>query len=289
MSGAVDLSALAAKAEAARTPAGGPPAGASGGGAVVEVTDATFESDVITPSMRQLVVVELWTPRSAECLQFSPILADVARRSGGRWLLARVDVDASPGIAQAFGVQSVPMTVALAEGRPVAAFNGVQPEAQIQGWIDDVLAKLGPEFAAGAAPEEPQDPRMTAAEQLLDAGDTAAALAAYRAIVAAEPGHTEAQAMVRNLEFINRAQGHDPSIVDTAAPGDLDAQLAAADVLLYAQQPEAAFERVLAVVRTTAGDDRDRARTRLLELFELFEPSEPVVVAARRKLALALY
>lgn len=288
MSGAVDLSALAAQAEAARRTPAGTPAGGSGG-TVIDVTDATFETDVIGRSAQQLVVVELWTPRSAECIQFAPVLSGLAQRAGGQWVLARVDIDASPGIAQAFGVQSVPMVVALAGGQPVAAFNGVQPEAQIQGWLDEVLAKIGPSFGGVPEPAEQQDPRMVAAEELMNSGDVDGALAAYRGIAETDPGNTEAASMVRHLEFITRAQGHDPSIVDDAAPHDLDAQLAAADVLLLSQQPEAAFERILAVVRSTSGDDRDRARTRLLELFELFEPSDPIVVAARRKLTLALY
>ncbi len=294
MSGAVDLSALAAQAEAARRTSAGTPAGATpsegSGGTVIDVTDATFETDVIGRSAQQLVVVELWTPRSAECIQFAPVLSGLAQRAGGQWVLARVDIDASPGIAQAFGVQSVPMVVALAGGQPVAAFHGVQPEAQIQAWLDEVLAKVAPSFGGGASePAEQLDPRMAAAEELMNSGDVDGALAAYRGIAETDPGNTEAASMVRHLEFITRAQGHDPSIVDDAAPHDLDAQLAAADVLLLSQQPEAAFERILAVVRSTSGDDRDRARTRLLELFELFEPSDPIVVAARRKLTLALY
>ena len=109
------------------------------------------------------------------------------------------------------------------------------------------------------------------------------------AIAADEPTNTEAASLVRNLEFMLRASAHDPSIVDTAAPGDVDAQLAAADVLLANQQPEAAFDRIIALVKVTAGDDRTKARTRLLELFELFDPAEPFVITARRKLASALY
>ncbi|MFZ2510557.1 MAG: tetratricopeptide repeat protein [Gordonia sp. (in: high G+C Gram-positive bacteria)] len=293
MSGAVDLSALAAKAEAARqAPVGGSrDADGAGGasGAIVEVTDASFEA-VVARSQEQLVVVELHTPRSPESLELSPVLAGLAERAGGRWLLARVNVDTSPGIAQAFGVQSVPMVVALAGGQPVAAFNGPQPQAQIQGWLDDIFAQVGDMFGdAGPAPEQPEDPRMLAAEELMNDGDLDAALAAYRAVAETEPANVEAVAAAKNLEFILRAQAHDPSIVDTAAPDDADAQFAAADVLLLSQQPEVAFERVLAVVRSSVGDDKDRARTFLLELFELFDPADPVVVAARRKLAAALY
>ncbi|WP_440712010.1 tetratricopeptide repeat protein [Gordonia sp. FQ] len=294
MSGAVDLSGLAAKAEAARRAPTRPPGGGAPGAAgpvVVDVTDASFETEVIGRSSQQLVIVELWAAWSPESQQFSPLLEALAERAGGEWVLARVDVDASPGIAQAFGVQSVPMVVALAAGQPVAAFNGPQPAAQVQGWIDEVLAKVGGVLtgAPGGAPEPEQDPRMAAAEQLLNDGDVDGALALYRQVAESDPNDVEAASTVRNLEFIVRAQGHDPSIIDTAAPGDLDAQLAAADVLLLSQQPEAAFDRVLAAVRGFTGDDKDRARKRLLELFELFEPTDPMVAAARRKLAAALY
>lgn len=294
MSGAVDLTALAEQAQARRAAPGGTsgaPQVGTGGPAVVDVTEASFETDVIVRSSRQLVVVVLGTPRSPESIELTDLLSVMAERDGGRWALARVDVDVSPGIAQAFGATAVPMVAAVAGGQPVSAFNGAQPEEQIAAWLDDILAKVGGAFgdAAPVPADEPVDPAMAAAEELMNAGDLDGALAAYRAIVAADPNHAEAASTVRNLEFILRARGHDPSIVDNAAPADVDAQLAAADVLLLSQQPEAAFERVLAVVRSTAGDDKERARTRLIELFELFEPSDPMVVAARRKLAAALY
>jgi putative thioredoxin len=254
MTGAVDLSALAAKADAARRAPAAAPAGAAAGGepgggpVLVTVTDASFESEVIVRSQRQLVVVALTASWSEPSQQLLALLAAMAQRDG-RWVLAEIDAEANPGIAQAFGVKSVPMVVAVAAGQPVAAFDGVAPEDQIAGWLDQIFAKVG------------------------------------GALAGAEP----AASSVRNLEFILRAQAHDPAIVETAAPRDLDAQLAAADVLLLSQQPEAAFERLLAAVRGFAGDERDRARKRLLELFELFEPADPMVVAARKKLALALY
>lgn len=306
MSGAVDLGVLKDRAEAqqraeaaqrsaaAQSDAGaGAPAAPPSGAAVLDVTEATFESEVLLRSETQLVVVDLWATWCEPCKQLSPVLESMAARAGGAWLLAKVDVDANPRIAQAFRVQSIPMVVAIAGGQPVAAFNGVRSEAEISEWIDEILAQTGlPGAGAGAgAPAEPEpvDPRIATAEALLDAGDIDGALSAYRSIVEVEPDHDEAQAAVRNLEFIVRAQAHDPSIVANAAPNDIDAQLAAADVLLLNQDPEGAFDRIIDVVRRSAGDDRDRARTRLLELFELFDPAEPFVMTARRKLASALY
>lgn len=305
MAGAVDLGVLKDRAEAqqraanqpsaaARPPGAAPPAGDQAGvAAVLDVTEENFEAEVLVRSQTQLVLVDLWATWCEPCKQLSPVLESMAARSGGAWLLAKVDVDANPRIAQAFRAQSIPMVVAIAGGQPVSAFNGVRSEAEISTWIDEILAQTGlPGADAGQSPEpesEAVDPRVATAEALLDAGDIDGALSAYRSIVEAEPDHTEAVAAVRNLEFIARAQAHDPAIATNAAPEDIDAQLAAADVLLLNQDPDGAFDRIIEVVRRSAGDDRERARTRLLELFELFDPAEPFVMAARRKLASALY
>lgn len=316
MSGAVDLGVLKERAEAERAQAqraqsqaaarpaapGEPPAGggqspAPGAGtaaaAVLDVTEETFEAEVLNRSMQQLVVIDLWAEWCGPCKQLSPVLERLAAQSGGRWVLAKVDVDANPRIAQAFRVQSIPMVVAIVQGQPVTAFNGVRSEAEITQWIDDIFAQIGdilPGVPDGPAPEpKPEDPRLVAAETKLNDGDFDGALADYRAIAEAEPENLEAVSAARNLEFILRAQAHDPAIVETASPRDVDAQLAAADVLLLNQQPEAAFDRIIDVVRVTAGEERTRARTRLLELFELFDPAEQFVVSARRKLASALY
>lgn len=307
MSGAVDLTALKERADAQRqqtqrpnqAPRPAPPAedgapgsAAASGGGVLDITEATFETEVLARSQQQLVLVDLWAEWCEPCKQLSPVLEKLAGQAQGSWVLAKVDVDANPRIAQAFRAQSIPMVVAIAQGQPVAAFNGVRSEAEISQWVGEILSQLG-DVLPGAAPAEAEpeadDPRMVAAEEKLNAGDFEGALADYRAIAEAEPQNVEAASAARNLEFVLRAQAHDPAIVDTAAPADVDAQLAAADVLLLAQQPEAAFDRIIAVVKVTAGDDRTRARTRLLELFELFDPAEPFVVSARRKLATALY
>lgn len=303
MTGAVDLEVLKQRAEAQRNAASRPAASSvpgadtadgTGDAPVIDVGEADFETQIVERSMRQLVIVDLWAHWAEPSAQLSPLLAHMATQDGGRWTLARVDVDASPRVAQAFGVQSVPMVVALIAGQPVAAFNGAQPEEQIRGWIDDIYAKAGhmlPEGAGSGAPEpEPEDdPRMVAAEELMNDGDMDGALEAYRAIAAAEPGNTEAQSVVKNLEFVLRAQAHDPTIVSTAEAGNVDGQLAAADVLLLGQRPEAAFDRIIDLIKATRDDERVQARTRLLELFELFDPAEPFVVTARRKLASALY
>ncbi|MEV1132447.1 tetratricopeptide repeat protein [Rhodococcus coprophilus] len=296
MSGAVDLAPLKARATAPPPP---PPSDNGTPGtiaSIIDVTEATFEAEVLERSMQVPVIVDLWATWCEPCKQLTPTLEKLAAEAGGEWVLAKVDVDANPRIAQAFGVQSVPTVVALAAGQPLADFQGVQPEAALRQWLDAireaVAGKLtGPPSADGEPSEQPADPRFEAAEQALEQGDFEGAEAAYRLILNSEPNNTDAQAALRQVRFLGRAQNlpEDAVARADAAPADLDAQLAAADAELFAQDPVAAFTRLIEFVRRSAGDERTAARTRLLELFELFDPAEDFVVAARRKLAMALY
>ncbi|MFC7450951.1 co-chaperone YbbN [Rhodococcus daqingensis] len=295
MSGAVDLSALKERAQAA--PAGPPTApGASGAPApVVEVTEANFEAEVLTRSTQVPVVVELVAASMPSTAVFSATLNSLAMAGNGTWVLARVNVDSDPRIAQAFGVQALPAVVAVAAGRPLADFDGDEP--QLGQWIDAVLqatdGKLsGPAQSVGEGePEEAEDPRFVAAETALSEGDLAGAEAAYQVILDAEPANAQALGAIRQVRFIARVQDLAPDAVARADadPAVVSAQLDAADAELYSQQPEAAFGRLIETIRRTAGDERTLARTRLLELFELFDPADPIVIAARRKLASALY
>ncbi|MFC7756183.1 tetratricopeptide repeat protein [Tsukamurella soli] len=308
MAGAVDLSALKAKADAGRpapsgpdpaarsdAPAPGPGVDAGPGGAVtvIDVTDETFGAEVVERSAHTLVVVDLWAEWCQPCKQLSPVLEKLAAEAAGDWVLAKVDVDAAPGIAQAFRAQSIPMVVAVAGGRPVDAFAGVQPEAVVRDWLAQILEQVGPSL--GPAPEaagpEPVDPRVEAAESLADEGDYAGARAAYEAIVHAEPGNREAAAAARQMAFLERTATVEPDAVERAdaAPRDVALGLAAADAEVLAQRPAAAFARLIALVKSTAGDERADVRTRLVELLDLFDPADPLVLDARRGLAAALY
>ena len=291
MAGAVDLSALKQRAAAAGD--GSPPGPASGSPNVVEITEANFETEVLARSNQLPVVVLLWSPRSEASIQLADTLAGLAAADGGKWSLATVNVDTVPRVAQMFGVQAVPTVVALAAGQPLSSFQGAQPPDQLRGWIDSLLnataGKLG-DAADAEAPEE-VDPELAQARSQLDAGDFDAALAAYRSILDANPDHAEAKGAVRQIAFLNRASAQRPDAVAAAdaTPGDIDAAFAAADVEILQQNVEAAFDRLISLVRRTAGDERTAVRTRLIELFDLFDPADPEVIAGRRKLANALY
>ncbi|WP_407649617.1 tetratricopeptide repeat protein [Goodfellowiella coeruleoviolacea] len=309
LSGAVDLSALKARADAAqqqsRRPAASAPgaAGATGGQSswIIDVTEATFQADVVERSLQVPVVVDLWADWCGPCKQLSPVLERAAQAGGGAWVLAKVDVDANPRIAQLFGVQSIPTVVAIAGGQPIDAFSGALPEPEIKQWIARLLDALrdrlpgiraAEQNAQGTEPEpEPEDPRFVAAEEALERGDYAAAEAAYQQILDAEPGNELARNALAQARFLARAEAAKPEDIEraNAAPDDVDAQLAAADAELAGQLVDAAFNRLIDTIRRTSGSDRDRVREHLVGLFELFPPDDPEVAKARRNLASALF
>jgi putative thioredoxin len=287
LAGAVDLSAL-------KNPPPASPTGASGADPTVpgvEVTEANFETEVLAKSNQMPVVVLLWTPRSASSVQLAEMLGALADADGGKWALATVNVDVAPQVAQAFGAQGVPTVVALAAGQPLSSFQGAQPPEQLRRWVDSLLDATAGKLEGGPGEAEAVDPELEEARAHLDAGDFDAALAAYQAILDAKPNHDEATGAIRQIVFLQRATAQPPEAVALAdaSPDDIDAAFAAADVETVTQNPAAAFDRLIGLVKRTAGDDRTRVRTRLIELFELFDPADPDVIAGRRNLANALY
>ncbi|MGV0624504.1 tetratricopeptide repeat protein [Mycolicibacter minnesotensis] len=282
LAGAVDLSGLKQPAQSggAAGNAGAPPG-------VTEITEANFEDEVLVRSTEVPVVVLLWSPRSESCVQLASALAalSLADNSGAavKWSLALVNVDVAPRVAQVFGVEGVPTVVALAGGKPVASFQGSLPPEQLRGWIDSLVG----------GPEQPEqvDPVLAQARDQLDAGDFDAARASYQALLDGDPNHVEAKGALRQLNFLERATSRQPDAPARAdaAPDDVEAAFAAADVQILNQDVTAAFDRLIALVRRTSGDERAQVRTRLVELFELFDPADPEVVVGRRNLANALY
>lgn len=283
MTGAVDLSSLKQ-----RTQQGSAGGGASG----VEITEANLEAEVLVRSGEVPVVVLLWSPRSEVCLALADALGALAAADKGTWSLATINVDAAPRLGAMFGVEAVPTVVALAGGQPIASFEGPQPPSQLRRWIDSLLAATAGKLAGpGGESEPPVDPALTDARDKLDAGDFVGAAAAYQTILDGDPAHAEAKGALRQIDFLQRASAQAPDAVATAdgAPDDIDAAFAAADVQILNHDVAAAFARLTGLVKRTSGDDRTRVRTRLIELFELFDPADPDVIAGRRNLANALY
>jgi putative thioredoxin len=302
--GAVDLAALAAQREAQERAANAAAGGASPG--VVEVTEETFEAAVLQQSMTVPVVLDLWASWCQPCKTLSPILESLAAEYGGRFVLAKVDVDANQRIAQAFQVQSIPAVFAVIQGQPLPLFQGALPEPQVRQYIDALLAEAAKVGVTGtaskttpddaAAPVEPPeaeaDPLEEAAYSAMESGDWAAAEDAFRALLEASPDSEPARVGLATATLYRRIGDVDQAAAVTAAdaaPADVAQQILAADIATAAGDVGAAFQRLIDTVRITDGDDRAAARAHLLELFEVVGASDPRVVKARSALANALF
>jgi putative thioredoxin len=297
LAGAVDLAAIKARSDAAARAADAPAPGEH----VVEVTEATFQAEVIDRSFQVPVLIDLWADWCEPCKQLSPILEKLANEAAGSWVLAKIDTEANPRIAQALQVQSIPAVYAVIGGQLVPGFQGALPEPQVREFVGAVLSAAQQANLSGAAPsaagaaatpdEPPVDPRFDAAEQALQDGDFAVAAQRYQAILDAEPANTEAALALRQVALLQRVEKLDASTVARAdgAPDDIEAQLAAADYALASNDADAAFRRLLAVFRRTSADERDAVRDRLVEYFDILGPDDPRVGPARRELANALF
>ncbi|MEW2318623.1 tetratricopeptide repeat protein [Streptomyces bauhiniae] len=316
MSGVVDLAAVKAaqeakaKAEQARAEAArhGGAGAVSPADLVIDVDEAGFEREVLQRSAEVPVVIDFWAEWCQPCKQLSPVLERLAVEYNGRFLLAKVDVDANQMLMQQFGVQGIPAVFAVVAGQALPLFQGAADEQQIRETLDQLIQvaeqrfgltglTVDPDAAPGAAPaaeapEGPYDALLAAAVEALDAGDLGGAVQAYRNVLADDPANTEAKLGLAQAELLQRVQGMDPQRVRKDAaekPADAEAQIAAADLDLVGGHVEDAFGRLTDTVARTAGDDRDAVRRRLLELFEVVGADDPRVVAARRALARALF
>ncbi|MFD3657754.1 tetratricopeptide repeat protein [Streptomyces sp. NPDC058620] len=319
MSGVVDLAAVKAageakaKAEQARADA----SRQGGGGAaapsslVIDVDEAGFERDVLTRSSEVPVVIDFWAEWCEPCKQLGPLLERLAVEYNGRFVLAKVDVDANQMLMQQFGIQGIPAVFAVVAGQALPLFQGAAPEAQIRETLDQLIQVGEERFGltgivvdpaaqgedpAGQVPAEvpagPYDALLEAAAQALDANDFGGAVQAYKNVLADDPVNVEAKLGLAQAELLGRVQKMDPQQVRKDAaenPDDLRAQIAAADLDLVGGHVEDAFGRLVETVRRNFGDDRDAARLRLLELFEVIGPEDPRVAAARAALARVLF
>ena len=274
--GAIDLGALAQQRESQ------PEAGA-GFQPFVTVDETTIEAQAFQRSLEVPVVLLIGTARSADS---ESLKAAFERLAAGQraFMVAYVDADATPQVAQMLGVRVLPTVVALAAGRPVTDFEGNQPDDQLEQWVGALVSQLGPQLQglrdddASPDPQPAEDPRLDRATAALNAGDFDAATAVYDEILAEDPANAEIKQAKATVAVLKRVEAQ-------AEPADeVERQLQLADRQFVAGDPEAAFDGLLALVKS-----EPRAKERLLELLALLEPADPRVIAARTRLASSLF
>ncbi|MGO2859876.1 MAG: co-chaperone YbbN [Brevibacterium sp.] len=306
----LDLSAVRSKnLPTEQQPGGqaGGPAGQTGGAGqdpnavnvpalVFDVDEASF-NDVVAISDRVPVVIDLWAEWCEPCKQLSPIIERLVSSYGGRLILAKVDVDANPRLQQAFGVQSIPNVVAIVKGQPVPLFQSALPEPQVKAYLDELLKLAGENGVTGhavvaGAEAEPAGPAHPEAEEALSKGDFDIAESLFKAALAASPADDEAKFGLARAGLGRRLIDQDPAQLIAAAdanPQDIEAAKAAADAEVVGGDPAHAFTRLIALIRTSAGDEKESLRLRVLELFEVLGADDPAVAKARTALMRALF
>ena len=306
--GAIDLSGLKRSAQQPHSGAG--PSGPSGAGGAtsssyaVKVSEENFQS-IIEASMTAPVLLVFYSPtRMPESAQLAEDLATLAGEFEGRFLAGLVDIDEVPSIAQAMQIPSVPLVVAVLEGRPAPLFQDVLPIDEMRAALNQVMQQLTAQGVAGrhqprataGAPEGDEeaaaDPRYAAAQEALGAGDIDRAVEEYQKLVDANPADAEAAAGLAMAKVLQRTQGVDVNQARAAAadrPDDIDAQTLVADLDMLGGHVDDAFNRLIDLVRRTSGDERDRARQHLLGLFGAVGNDDPRVLRGRQNLASALF
>jgi putative thioredoxin len=295
--GAIDLSALANQ-----PPTAGPDGGRTGSGAYsVDVTDADFPQ-TIEQSMQYPVVLSFWSPKSAPSVQINQTLEQLADEFAGQFLLAKVDVDAEPALVASVGVPGVPLVALVLRGQlapllqepvPIEELRGVFSQVLQTAVANGVTGRVTPRAEPEPAAVEPVgDPRLAAAEVALQRGDLEGAVAEYETVLAQTPKDPEAVAGLAGAQLAIRARDVDPKQAHLRAadhPDDVAAQSLAADLDVLAGDVEGAFDRMIDCIRRLAGDDREEARTHLLNLFTAVGNDDPRVRTARQRLASALF
>ncbi len=233
----------------------------------MDVTDATFETEVIIRSGQTPVVVDLWAPWCGPCKQLGPILEKVIAETNGKVVLAKVNVDENPGIAQAFQAQSIPAVHAIVDGKPVDSFLGAQGEETVRQFVS--------KLATGAV-EDPVDPRIAAGDE-----------ASLRSLLDEEADHLDGVLALAAL-LIERGDDGDKSEALTLlerVPQNPDVRhLAALARAEAVEDIDSRLNELLALAR-----EDDEARQAFIDLLEVLGSNNPKATEWRRKLASTLY
>jgi putative thioredoxin len=257
----------------------------------LEVTVENLNSNILPLSLVRPVIVLMWSPRSAESQVMVTTLGKLEQVYEAKWSLARVNIDTHPEIAQAFQTKNVPYAVAIIAEQMVPLFEQAYPEAQVRLVIDKVLA-LSAQQGIGEAPVEQMEPEEEEAIKALESGEFAHAEAAYKKWLSRKPNENLAKLGLAQTQLLIRTEGLDLNQVieeSTKSPTDIDLQLRAADIEIVNGGVETAFSRLLNLVKATQGDDKNKVKNHLLNLFALVDQSDPRLISARKELANSIF
>ena len=259
----------------------------------VAVTQENLVSEFVTKSKEKVVVLLAWSARSTQSKEILETLGKLEKADNNAWLLGTVDVDSQPQVAQALQIKSVPVAVAIIAEQLLPLFESVPPADQVRLVINKLL-ELASQKGVGSAPEGvteiPMEPEEEAAYAAMEKGDYKAAKQSYEAWLKRKPNEQVAVVGLSQVNLMLRIEGLDPVLtLKNAKDDDLTSQLMCADIQVASGDYEAAFDRLLKVIKTMAGSDRDKAKNHLISLFNLVDPTDPRLIKARAALASALF
>lgn len=259
----------------------------------IAVTQENLVSDFVSKSKEQVVVLLCWSPRSAQSKEILDILGKLESADKGAWLLGTVDVDSQPQVAQALQVKAVPIAIAIVAEQLLPLFESVPQIDQVRLVINKLL-ELASQKGVGQAPEVlaeiPLEPEEQAAYAALEKSDFKAAKIAYESWLKRKPNEPAAVIGLAQVDLMLRVEGLDPELtLKSAKSDDLTSQLMCADIEIATGNNEAAFTRLLNVIRSFSGDEKEKAKLHLIQLFNLVNPSDPSLLKARNELASLLF
>ena len=259
----------------------------------IPVTQENLVSEFVSKSKEQVVVLLAWSARSTQSKEILETLGRLEKADNGSWLLGTVDVDSQPQVAQALQIKSVPVAIAIIAEQLLPLFESAPPADQVRLVINKLL-ELASQKGVGAAPvgatEIPMEAEEEAAYAAMEKGDYKAAKLSYEAWLKRKPTEQVAVVGLSQVNLMLRIEGLDPVLtLKNAKDDDLTSQLMCADIQVASGDYQAAFDRLLQVIKSMAGEDRDKAKNHLISLFNLVDPADPRLIKARAALASALF